>query len=66
MNSLVEAVKFAGKIGTGQCNVKAYTANLRITFTMIRLSPRISSLTSFHFDQCVEGWHKVTLHPHAA
>ena len=64
------------KIGTGQCNVKAYNRKLMQLIHNDRANP--SAIISHelplneapdaykNFDQRVDGWHKVILHPHAA
>ncbi len=64
------------KMGTGQCNVKAYNRRLAELIHQDRVRP--SAIISHdlplaeapaaykHFDQRVDGWHKVVLHPAAA
>ena len=64
------------KIGTGQCNVKAYNRKLMQLIHNDRANP--SAIISHElplsqaptayksFDERVDGWHKVTLHPQAA
>ena len=64
------------KIGTGQCNVKAYNRKLMELIHQEKAKP--SAIISHdlplgeapqaykNFDQRVEGWHKVVLHPMAA
>jgi threonine dehydrogenase-like Zn-dependent dehydrogenase len=64
------------KIGTGQCNVKAYNRKLMELIHHNKAKP--SSIISHdlplteaptgykNFDQRLEGWHKVVLHPQAA
>ena len=64
------------KIGTGQCNVKAYNRKLAELIHHDRAKP--SAIVSHdlplseapnayeHFDHRENGWHKVVLHPRAA
>ena len=64
------------KIGTGQCNVKAYNRKLMQLIHNDRADP--SAIISHelplseapeaykNFDKRVDGWHKVILHPQAA
>ena len=64
------------KIGTGQCNVKAYNRKLMQLIHNNRANP--SAIISQelplseapkaykNFDERVDGWHKVILHPQAA
>src|SRR5579875_1869301 len=64
------------KIGTGQCNVKAYNRKLMQLIHNDRANP--SAIISHelplseapdaykNFDHRIDGWHKVTLHPQAA
>lgn len=64
------------KIGTGQCNVKAYNRKLMELIHNDRANP--SAIISHelplseapdaykNFDKRVDGWHKVILHPQAA
>jgi threonine dehydrogenase-like Zn-dependent dehydrogenase len=64
------------KIGTGQCNVKAYNRELASLIHHDKAKP--SAVISHelplseapkaykHFDERVKGWHKVVLHPQAA
>jgi glutathione-independent formaldehyde dehydrogenase len=64
------------KMGTGQCNVKAYNRNLTKLIHHDRANP--SAIISHepplteapkaykHFDERADGWHKAILHPHAA
>jgi glutathione-independent formaldehyde dehydrogenase len=64
------------RIGTGQCNVKAYNRKLMQLIHNNRANP--SAIISHelplseapkaykNFDQRVDGWHKVILHPQAA
>jgi threonine dehydrogenase-like Zn-dependent dehydrogenase len=64
------------KIGTGQCNVKAYNRRLRDLIHQDRANPSmiISHELSLddapeayaHFDKRDKGWTKVVLHPNAA
>ena len=64
------------KIGTGQCNVKAYNRRLRDLIHQGKANPSIIISHSLplaqapeaykHFDNRDEGWTKVILHPHAA
>ena len=64
------------KIGTGQCNVKAYNRKLcdLIHYGKAKPSAIISHELPLqqapqaykNFDERVEGWHKVILHPQAA
>jgi threonine dehydrogenase-like Zn-dependent dehydrogenase len=64
------------RVGTGQCNVKAYNRKLMQLIHNDRAKP--SAIISHelplseapkaykNFDQRVDGWHKVILHPQAA
>jgi len=64
------------KIGTGQCNVKAYNRKLMELIHQDKAKP--SAIISHdlplgeapqaykNFDERIEGWHKVVLHPLAA
>jgi glutathione-independent formaldehyde dehydrogenase len=64
------------KIGTGQCNVKAYNRKLcdLIHYGKAKPSAIISHELPLdeapqaykNFDERVDGWHKVTLHPQSA
>lgn len=64
------------KIGTGQCNVKAYNRRLRDLIHQDRANPSmiVSHELSLdeapdaynHFDKRDKGWTKVVLHPNAA
>jgi glutathione-independent formaldehyde dehydrogenase len=64
------------KMGTGQCNVKAYNRRLRDLIHFEKANPSIIvshelSLIEApdaykHFDNRDKGWTKVVLHPHAA
>jgi len=64
------------KMGTGQCNVKAYNRRLRDLIHFDKANPSIIvshelPLTEApdaykHFDNRDKGWTKVVLHPHAA
>ena len=64
------------KVGTGQCNVKAYNRKLMELIHQDKAKPSaiISHDLSLgeapqaykNFDERVEGWHKVVLHPLAA
>ncbi len=64
------------KMGTGQCNVKAYNRNLAKLIHQDRAKPSAiishelplsEAPTAYkHFDERALGWHKVTLHPQAA
>ena len=64
------------KMGTGQCNVKAYNRRLAQLIHQDRIRPsaiishdlplREAPTAYKNFDQRVDGWHKVVLHPAAA
>ena len=64
------------KIGTGQCNVKAYNRRLRDLIHQGKANPSMiishelplsQAVEAYeHFDNRDEGWTKVILHPHAA
>jgi threonine dehydrogenase-like Zn-dependent dehydrogenase len=64
------------KMGTGQCNVKAYNRRLAELIHQDRVRPsaiishdlplREAPTAYKNFDQRVDGWHKVVLHPAAA
>ncbi len=64
------------KIGTGQCNVKAYNRKLMQLIHNNRANPsaiisqelplREAPKAYKNFDERVDGWHKVILHPQAA
>jgi hypothetical protein len=64
------------KMGTGQCNVKAYNRRLRDLIHHDRTKPSVIVSHELplekapeayqHFDKRDEGWTKVVLHPNAA
>jgi glutathione-independent formaldehyde dehydrogenase len=64
------------KMGTGQCNVKAYNRRLRDLIHFDKASPGMIVSHALkldeapeaykHFDNREKGWTKVILHPHAA
>jgi glutathione-independent formaldehyde dehydrogenase len=64
------------KMGTGQCNVKAYNRRLRDLIHAGKANPSVivshelpleeAPEAYMHFDNRDEGWTKVILHPHAA